>query len=104
MKHVEKDLFACLISAIEQSIFENALYHTAFFDDILSFLRAEQQSLSAIVRSFSAFQVALAHQLVYIDGHQVRLDPADLHDITGGPVLRIVAEEHENIKSCLWQL
>ena len=50
MKHVEKDLFACLISAIEQSIFENALYHAAFFDDILSFLRAEQQSLSAIVR------------------------------------------------------
>ena len=104
MKHVEKDLFACLIGAVEQSIFENTLYHAAFFDDILSFLRAEQQSLPAIVRSFSAFQISLTHQLIYIDGHQVRLDPADLHDITGSVIFWIVAEEHENIKSCLWQL
>ena len=104
MKHVEKDLFACLIGAVEQSIFENTLYHAAFFDDILSFLRAEQQSLSAIVRSFSAFQISLTHQLVHIDGHQVRLDPADLHDITGSVIFWIVAEEHENIKSCLRQL
>ena len=102
MKHVEKDLFACLIGAVEQSIFENTLYHAAFFDDILSFLRAEQQSLPAIVRSFSAFQISLTHQLVHIDGHQVRLDPADLRDINGSVILRIVAEENENIKSCLW--
>ena len=104
MKHVEKDFFACIISAIEQSIFENALYHAAFFDDILCFLRAEQQSLPTVIRSLSAFQVPLAHQLVHIDGHQIRLDPADLHDITGSVVFRIIAEEHENIKSCLWQL
>ena len=104
MKHVEKDLFACLIGAVEQSIFENALYHAAFFDDILRFLRTEQQSLPTIIRSLSAFQIAFAHQLVHIDGYQVRLDPADLHYITGSVVFRIIAEEHENIKSCLRQL
>ena len=104
MKHVEKDFFACIVSAVEQSIFENALYHAAFFDDILSFFRAEQQSLPAVTRSFSAFQIAFPNQLVHIDGYEVRFDPADLDNITGGVVFRIVAEEHENIKSCLRKL
>ena len=101
MKHVEKDFFACIISAIEQSIFENALYHAALFDDIPRLFRAEQQCLAAVIGSFSAFQIALQYQFVYIDGYEVRFDLADLDNITGGPVLGIVAEEHENVKSCL---
>lgn len=103
MEHVKKDLPALFIGAGEQGVLEDSLYPTAFFNDILSLFRAEQQDFATVTRGFSALQIAFLHQLIHIDGDEVRLDSANLHHITGGPVFRIVAKEHENVKSGLGQ-
>ena len=50
------------------------------------------------MRDLAAREQSLLNQAIDIDRHQVRLDPADLHDIPCALVLRMIREKHQNIK------
>ena len=68
---------------------------------MLRFPGTDQFCLSPVARNLPAFEISFLHQPFHMDGYQIRLDPADLYNICGIFILRIIFQEHQDIQGCL---
>ena len=74
------------------------MHRAALLDDRRRLLRELQLDLPAVMRDLTPHEQALLDQALDVDRHEVCLDPADLHNVTGTLVLRMIPEKHQNIE------
>lgn len=68
--------------------------------DGLRLVRTQQLRLAAVARRLPPDEVSLLHQPVHVDGHQICLETAQLHHVSGRFIGGVVAQKHQDIKGC----
>lgn len=90
-----------LVHVPEDILEESVLEFSSPLDDRPGLGRTHQHSLTSVSWKVTPVQVPLLHQPVHVHGHQVGLQPPQLHNILGRIVARIVGQEHQDVEGGL---